>query len=70
MNNMLKVQLDSVNTLKEKILSHSNSELKKIYIIISSMKETGFDVMEELLIDLKAKKLIAIGIDKKNTTKK
>ena len=28
----LKVQSGGVNTLKEEILSHSNSKLKKIYI--------------------------------------
>lgn len=66
----LKVQKDSVNTLKEEILSHSNSKLKKIYVIASDVKETGYDILEECLIDLKARKFIAFGIDKKNTTRK
>lgn len=70
MKNILKVQKDGVNTLKEIILSHSNSKLKKIYIIAGNIKETGYDIVEECLIDLKARKFLAFGIDKKNTTRK
>ena len=70
MKNTLKIQSESVNTLKEELLNHSNKELKKIYIIASEVKETGYDIIEESLIDLKARKFIAFGIDKKNTTKK
>lgn len=70
MKSILKVQKDGVNTLKEEILSHSNSKLKKIYIIASDIKEAGYDIIEECLIDLKARKFIAFGIDKKNTTRK
>ncbi len=66
----LKVQKDGVNTLKDEILSHSNSKLKKIYILASDIKETGYDIVEECLIDLKARKFIALGIDRKNTTRK
>ena len=67
---ILKVQKDGVNTLKEEILSHSNSKLKKIYVVASDLKESGYDIVEECLIDLKARKFIAFGIDKKNTTRK
>lgn len=70
MKNTLKIQKDGVNTLKEEVLTHSNNELKKIYIVASDMKESGYDIIEECLIDLKARKFIAFGIDKKNTTKK
>lgn len=66
----LKVQKEGVNTLKEEILSHSNSKLKKIYVVLSDVKESGYDILEECLIDLKARKFIALGIDKKNTTRK
>ena len=66
----LKVQKDGVNTLKEEILAHSNSKLKKIYIVATDVKETGYDIVEECLIDLKARKFVAFGIDKKNTTRK
>ena len=70
MKSILKIQKDGVNTLKEEILSHSNSKLKKIYVISGDVKETGYDIIEECLIDLKARKFIALGIDKKNTTRK
>lgn len=67
---ILNIQKNSVNTLKEEILSHSNSKLKKIYVVMSDVKESGYDIIEECLIDLKARKFIALGIDKKNTTRK
>lgn len=67
---ILNVQKDGVNTLKEEILAHSNKKLKKIYVILSDVKESGYDIIEECLIDLKARKFIALGIDKKNTTRK
>ena len=70
MKNTLKIQIDSVNTLKEEVLNHSNKDLKKIYVIAGDVKETGYDIIEECLIDLKARKFVAFGIDKKNTTKK
>jgi len=70
MKSILKIQKDGVNTLKEEILAHSNSKLKKIYIIASNIKESGYDIVEECLIDLKARKFMAFGIDKKNTTRK
>lgn len=66
----LKIQKDGVNTLKEEILKSSNKDLKKVYMLFTNIKETGYDVIEEFLIDLKAKKFIAFGIDKKNTTRK
>ena len=61
----LKVQKDGVNTLKEEILAHSNSKLKKIYIVASNVKESGYDILEECLIDLKARKFIVLGIEKR-----
>jgi len=70
MKNILNIQKDGVNTLSEKILNHSNSKLKKIYVVVSDVRETGYDIIEECLIDLKARKFIAFGIDKKNTTRK
>ena len=70
MKSILKIQKDSVNTLKEELLAHSNSKLKKTYVVTGTVKESGWDIIEEFLIDLKARKFIALGIDKKNTTKK
>lgn len=64
------VQKDGVNTLKEKLELHSNNDLKKTYMVIGNMKDTGFDILEEFLIDLKARKYFLVGIDKKNTTRR
>lgn len=64
------VQKKGVNTLKEKFELHSNVDLKKTYMVIGSMKDTGFDIIEEFLIDLKARKYFLVGIDKKNTTRR
>lgn len=66
----LNVQNDGVNTLKEKIEQNSNKDLKKVYMLIGNMKESGFDILEEFLIDLKARKFLVVGIDKKNTTRR
>ena len=70
MKTILKIQKDGVNTLKEEMLKHSNSKLEKMYAVMGNVKESGYDVIEEALIDLKAKTHIIMGIDKKNTTKK
>ena len=66
----LNVQNNGVNTLKEKFEQNSNKDLKKVYMLIGNMKESGFDILEEFLIDLKARKFFVVGIDKKNTTRR
>ncbi len=66
----LNVQKDGENLIKDRLLKESESKPKKVYFFMGNIKESGFDILEECLIDLKAKKLIVIGIDKKNTTKK
>jgi len=66
----LNVQKDGENLIKERLLEESESKPKKAYFFMGNIKESGFDILEECLIDLKAKKLIVIGVDKKNTTKK
>lgn len=64
------VQQNGVNTLKEKFELHSSIDLKKVYMVIGNMKDTGFDILEEFLIDLKARKYFVVGIDKKNTNRR
>lgn len=64
------VQQNGVNTLKEKFEINSNNDLKKVYMVIGNLKETGSDILEEFLIDLKARKFFIVGIDKKNTTRR
>lgn len=70
MNVKLIVQKKDVNTLQENFFANANKDLKKLYVLIGGLKESGYDVLEELLIDLKARKLILLGIDKKYTTKR
>lgn len=66
----LLVKNEGVNTLKESFIESCSKKLKKMYVVLGGMKETGYEVLEECLIDLKARKLIILGIDKKYTTKK
>ncbi|MBR5228080.1 MAG: hypothetical protein IKV94_05545 [Clostridia bacterium] len=63
-------QKNSVNTLKEIFEMNSNGDLKKTYMVIGNLKESGFYILEEFLIDLKARKYFLVGIDKKNTTRR
>lgn len=42
---------------------------KKIHLIVSEIKESGFQTIEEHLIDTKVKLNVYMGINKKNTTK-
>ena len=46
----LNVQNNGVNTLKERFEQNSNKDLKKVYMLIGNMKESGFDILEEFLI--------------------
>ncbi len=66
----LNIQKDGENLIKDRLLKESESKPKKAYFFMGDIKESGFDILEECLIDLKARKLIVIGINKKNTTKK
>lgn len=66
----LMMQLENENRVADNLIIDSEKKPKKAYFFMGSFKETGFDILENCLIDLKAKKLIVIGIDKKNTTKK
>lgn len=70
MNVKLMIQNSGVNTLKESFVKSCNGDLKKLYVIVSGMKETGYETFEECLIDLKARKHIMFGVDRKYTTKK
>lgn len=62
------VQRDGINSLYQNISSNMSSA-KKIYVICGTVKESGFEILEENLIDTKIKSYFIIGIDKKNTTK-
>ncbi len=62
-------QKDGNNTLSENITIAFERKPKKAYFFCSSLKETGFRIIEEDFIDSKTKIYFAIGIDKKNTTR-
>lgn len=66
----LNVQKNGENLIKDRLVKESESKPKKAYFFMGDIKESGFDILEECLIDLKARKLVVIGVDKKNTTKK
>jgi len=66
----LNIQKNGENLIKDNLLRESESKPKKVYFFMGDIKESGFDILEECLIDLKARKLIVIGVNKKNTTKK
>ena len=66
----LNIQKNGENLIKDNLLRESESKPKKVYFYMGDVKESGFDILEECLIDLKARKLIVIGVNKKNTTKK
>lgn len=62
------VQKNNKNTLYQSF-SNNLENAKKVYIVSGSVKESGFELLEECLIDTKIKSYFFIGIDKKNTTK-
>lgn len=66
----LNIQKDGENLIKDTLIKRSEAKPKKVYFYMGNIKESGFEILEECLIDLKARKLIIIGVDKKNTTKK
>lgn len=67
----LLIQRDGKNTLKDELLKKSSlKKLKKFYCLIGGIKETGYEIFEEFLIDNKARKNFVIGFDKKYTTKR
>lgn len=63
-----KIQNEELN-LAKLIDDEMNKKPKKVYMFVGTLKESGFDILEESIIDTKAKMTLFIGIDKKNTTK-
>ncbi len=63
------IQENNNNTLIEKIEKCFSNKPKKVYIISGEVKETGLKLIEEEMIDSKAKMFFALGIDKKNTVR-
>lgn len=63
-----KIQSEELN-LAKLIDEEMNKKPKKVYMFMGTLKESGFDILEESIIDTKAKITIFMGVDKKNTTK-
>ena len=63
------LQANSENTLANKLNEAFNEKPKKAYFFCGSLKENGFKIIEDELIDSEVKSYFIIGIDKKNTTK-
>ncbi len=63
-----KIQSDELN-LAKLIDEEMSKKPKKVYMFVGTLKESGFDILEESIIDTKAKLTVFMGIDKKNTTK-
>lgn len=61
--------MNEMDTISSKITENFEKVPKKVYIFSGTFKESGFKIIEEDFIDSKAKIYLAIGIDKKNTTK-
>ncbi len=63
------LQNNGANSLYDNLQLEFNNNPKKVIILIGKLKEDGFDLLEEQLIDCKSSVYLALGIDKKNTTK-
>ena len=63
-----KIQCEELN-LAKLIDDEMAKNPKKVYMFIGTLKESGFDLLEESIVDKKSKITLFMGIDKKNTTK-
>lgn len=63
------MQKNNEDTLAKKITACFEKKPKKAYFFFGNLKENGFKILEEELIDTTTKYYFVIGIDKKNTTR-
>lgn len=63
------MQRDEKDTFSKAISDGFDKKPKKVYIIGGKLKEGGLKLLEDSIGDSKCKFFIAIGIDKKNTTR-
>ena len=63
------VQDEEIN-LNKIIENEILNDCSKAYFVVSDLKESGFEIIEEHIIDTKVSISMLIGINKKNTTKK
>lgn len=69
MNSKLFFQTSDKNTMSSKLTENFEQKPKKVYVFAGTLKEGGFNILEDNFFDSKAKIYITLGIDKKNTTK-
>ena len=65
----LVMQKNNENTFLDNLVECFREKPSKVYMLYGDLKESGFRLIEEELIDTKIKLFVAMGIDKKNTTK-
>lgn len=65
----LKMQKENMGTLADNITACFEKKPKKAYFFFGDLRENGFKILEEELIDTDTKYYFVIGIDKKNTTR-
>lgn len=63
------IQNKNKDTLLESFLECFSKKPKKVYMLLGDLKETGFRLIEEEFIDTDIKLFMAIGVNKKNTTR-
>lgn len=62
------IQNDEIN-LDKIIENEVKNGVKKIHLVVSEIQESGFEALEDHLIDTKVKLNVYMGVNKKNTTK-
>jgi hypothetical protein len=60
---------DEDNNLLDLIKKSVDKKPKNIYILLGDVKESGYELLENIILGIKSKIMLLIGIDKKNTTK-
>lgn len=63
------IQKDGNNTIGENIIEAFERKPKKVYAMISELKDSGLEILEEGYIGTESDFDIIVGINKKNTTK-
>ena len=63
------IQSENKNAILDSFLDSFSKKPKKVYMFLGDLKETGFKLIEEEFIDTDIKLFMAIGVNKKNTTR-
>ncbi len=63
------MQKENENSLIGNLIESFSKKPKKVYMFLGDLKEAGFRMIEEEFIDTKIKLFMAIGVNKKHTTR-